>query len=150
MGGPGDVVSIALAILLALAVYFAIVAQSRAGSAKRRPENELDTRRLAEHTLRAAHTRALTILDTALDAVVAMDHEGRIAEFNRGAEKIFGYRRDDVIGRLLAEVLIPESQRDQHRQGLSHYLVTGEARVLGKRLEVTALRTDGSLGADRA
>jgi PAS domain S-box-containing protein len=79
-----------------------------------------------------------------LDCVITMDHEGRIVEFNPAAEKTFGYSRGEAIGQLLAEVIIPESLRKRHAEGLSHYLATGEGRVLGKHLEMTAVRSDAS------
>jgi PAS domain S-box-containing protein len=88
-----------------------------------------------------AHKRA--VMEAALDAIVLMDHEGRITDFNPAAEKTFGYLREEVVGRLLADMLIPQSLREQHQRGLSRYLKTGEARVIGRRLELPAMRKDG-------
>jgi PAS domain S-box-containing protein len=62
------------------------------------------------------------IVDTALDGIVTMDHEGRLAEFSPAAERIFGYRRSEVIGLPLAEVIIPAALRLQHSEGLGRYL----------------------------
>ena len=73
-----------------------------------------------------------------------IDHEGCITEFNPAAEHTFGYRRDEVLGKHLADIIIPPSLREKHRQGFARYLATGEARVLGKRIEMTAVRADGS------
>ena len=73
-----------------------------------------------------------------------MDTHGRIIEFNRAAERTFGYTREHALGRDLADLIIPEPLRERHRAGLRTYLATGEGPVLGKRLEVTALRADGS------
>jgi PAS domain S-box-containing protein len=89
--------------------------------------------------------RTRSILDTALDGVIAMDHQGRIVEFNPAAERTFGHRRGDVVGRALADVIIPADLREAHRAGLARYLATGEAAVLGRRLELNGLRADGSL-----
>jgi PAS domain S-box-containing protein len=75
---------------------------------------------------------------------VTIDHEGRITEFNPAAEHAFARRRDEVVGRSLAEVMIPPSLREKHRQGLARYLATGETRVIGRRIEMTAMRADGS------
>jgi PAS domain S-box-containing protein len=75
---------------------------------------------------------------------VTIYHEGCITEFNPAAERTFGYRRDEVLGKHLADVVIPPSLREKHRQGFARYLGTGEARVLGKRIEMTAVRADGS------
>src|SRR5712691_4270460 len=72
-----------------------------------------------------------------------MDHHGKVADFNPAAEKLFGHRREDVLGRPLAELIIPERLRERHYQGLAHYLETGEGPVLGQRLEMPALHADG-------
>lgn len=98
----------------------------------------------AERTFRESEARRAAILDTSLDPVIAMDHEGRIVDFNPAAERTFGYRRDEILGKPLGDTLIPPSLRDRHRQGLAHYLATGEGPVLGKRIELTALRKDGT------
>jgi len=81
---------------------------------------------------------------TALDCVVTIDSEGVIKEFNPAAEKTFGFDAQEVIGRPLAETIIPVSLRDKHLQGLKHYLETGEHNVLHKRVEVPAIRADGT------
>jgi PAS domain S-box-containing protein len=67
-------------------------------------------------------------LDSALDCIVTIDYEGRITEFNPAAERTFGYRRDLIVGKPLADVIIPPSLREKHRQGLARCLATGEAR----------------------
>jgi len=95
-------------------------------------------------TLRESEARRAAILDTALDSVIAMDHEGRIVDFNPAAEQTFGYRRDEVIGRTLAETIVPPSLRESHRRGLARYLETGDGPVLGRRIELTGLRKDGT------
>jgi PAS domain S-box-containing protein len=94
--------------------------------------------------LRDSEARKAAILNSALDCIVTMDHEGRITEFNPSAERTFGYRRDEVLGRQMADVIIPPALREQHRRGLARYLATGEAVVLGRRLELSAMRADGS------
>lgn len=94
--------------------------------------------------LRRSEARKAAILDSALDCILTIDHEGRITEFNPAAERTFGYRRDDVVGKELADIIIPPSLRERHRRGLARYLATGEGRVLGKRVEMTAIRADGS------
>lgn len=98
----------------------------------------------AEAAMRESEARKAAILDSALDCIVTMDHRGRITEFNPAAERTFGYRRHEVVGKQLADVIIPPSLRDQHRRGLARYLATGEARVMGRRVELTALHADGT------
>ncbi len=114
-------------------------------------KKELAERRLVEERLgqeerelKRSEVRKAAIVDAALDCIVTIDHEGCITEFNPAAEQAFGYRRDEVLGKHLADVIIPPSLREKHRQGFAHYLATGEARVLGKRIEMTAVRADGS------
>ena len=97
-----------------------------------------------ESELRRSEAWSKAILDSALDCVVTIDHEARITEFNPAAERTFGYRRDEVIGRLMSEVLVPPSLREKHQQGFARYVATGEAHVIGQRMEMTALRADGS------
>jgi PAS domain S-box-containing protein len=97
-----------------------------------------------EKELKRSEARKAAILDSALDCIVAIDHEGRITEFNPAAERTFGYRRSEVVGKDLADVIIPPSLREEHRRGFVRYLVTGEARMLGRRIETTAVRSDGS------
>jgi len=100
--------------------------------------------RRSEAFLAGSEARKAAILDSALDCIVTIDHEGCIVEFNPAAERTFGYRRDQVVGKHLADVIVPSSLRENHRRGLARYLATGEPRVLGRRIEIMALRADGS------
>ena len=99
----------------------------------------------AERALLDSEARKGALLESALDAIVGMDGEGRIIEFNPAAERLFGYARGEALGRPLAEVMIPARLREQHRSGLAHYLATGDGPMLGKRIEMPALRSDGSV-----
>ncbi|MGE0123565.1 MAG: PAS domain S-box protein [Vicinamibacterales bacterium] len=93
--------------------------------------------------LAANEARKTAMLESALDAIVSMDAAGRLVEFNPAAERMFGHRRQAVLGRELADVLVPERDRAAHREGMRRYLTTGASRILGRRLEVMALRADG-------
>src|SRR3982075_2309718 len=84
------------------------------------------------------------ILDTALDCIITMDADGRVLEFNPLAERVFGFSRQEAVGKELAELIIPPRMREQHRRGLAHYLKTGEGPVIGKRIEIAGVRKDGS------
>jgi PAS domain S-box-containing protein len=84
------------------------------------------------------------ILDTALDAVISMDREGRVLEWNAQAEHMFGYSRTTTIGATLAELIVPPRLRQAHDAGLKRFLETGEGPALGRRIEVEAMRADGS------
>ncbi|MEJ7594744.1 MAG: PAS domain S-box protein, partial [Planctomycetaceae bacterium] len=105
---------------------------------------DVTEQRRADRELRESEARKSAVLQTALDCIITMDHEGRVVEFNPAAEKTFGYRRDQVVGKQLADFIIPPSLRERHRHGMAHYLATGEGPVLGKRLELPALRADGT------
>jgi PAS domain S-box-containing protein len=98
----------------------------------------------AEEALRESEERMGSILESALDCVIIMDHQGRVVEFNPAAEKTFGYKRDRAIGQLLADLIIPPALRERHRRGLTNYLSTGAAPLLGKRIELTGMRSDKS------
>ena len=97
-----------------------------------------------ERALRESEARMRSTVDSALDCIVVMSAEGLILDFNPAAERTFGYRREDVLGRELAELLVPERLREQHRQGLARLLEGGPARLIGQRVELPALRADGS------
>ncbi|UEM22241.1 EAL domain-containing protein [Skermanella mucosa] len=98
----------------------------------------------AAGVLRTSEALKSAMLDTALDCVITIDDGGRVVEFNRAAERTFGWRREAVIGRSLAEVIVPPEMRGPHETGLGRYLASGETRVLGSRIEVEGLRSDGS------
>lgn len=94
--------------------------------------------------LRESKARKTAVMEASIDAIMIMDDQGLLVEFNPAAEKIFGYSRNEVIGRTLADVIIPLPLRIPHENGLRRYLNTGEERVLNKRVEMLALRRDGT------
>ena len=94
---------------------------------------------------RASEASRAAILDTALDCIISIDHQGNVVEFNGAAERTFGYQRADVLGREMASVIIPPALRDKHRHGMTRYLTTGDSHVINQRIEVTALRVDGTV-----
>jgi PAS domain S-box-containing protein len=100
--------------------------------------------RQAEEELRGLEGRQAAILEAALDAMITIDSQGRVIEWNPAAERTFGYPCANVLGRVLAELIIPAPRRDAHRRGLERYLATGHSSVLGQRIEMTALRADGA------
>ena len=80
--------------------------------------------------------------EAGLDCIITMDHEGKIREFNPAAERAFGVRRQDVTGKRLADVVIPQRFRASHAAGLAAYVKNGDGPVIGKRIEVPAMRSD--------
>ena len=105
---------------------------------------QLEARRQTRELLAGEAERA-NILTSSMDAIVVMDHEGLITEFNPAAETIFGWNRDSVIGQPMDHVIIPPDLRGRHRDALGHRLRTGEGRITGHRTELTGLRADGSV-----
>ena len=83
------------------------------------------------------------LFDAALDAIVGMNTAGQITHWNRSAETIFGWRRQEVLGKEMAGVIIPERLRQAHRRGLQKYLESGVEHALNRRLELSGLRCDG-------
>ena len=98
----------------------------------------------AAEALRAQEARHRAMLDAALDSVVTMDHEGHIVDFNPAAERTFGYRADDAVGRVMAELIIPPELRERHRTGLARYVASGEPVLLDRRVEIRGMRADGT------
>lgn len=84
------------------------------------------------------------LLDHALDAVIVADREGRIVTWNPRAEQLFGWSRNEVLGRELADTIVPPSLREAHRRGFERYLATGEGPVLNRLIELPARRRDGT------
>lgn len=84
------------------------------------------------------------MFQTALDAIIIMDHRGCIVEFNPAAESIFGRTRSDVLDQPMQGLIVPEHMRDNHARGLDRYLETRESQILGRRLRLEALGADGA------
>jgi PAS domain S-box-containing protein len=85
------------------------------------------------------------IIDTALDAFVQMDENGSIVDWNPQAWAIFGWSREEAIGKPpWANLIVPEQHRSQHWDRLARFLLSGESSMLGKRFAIEALRRDGS------
>jgi PAS domain S-box-containing protein len=98
----------------------------------------------AQQAVRESDARKGAILEAAFDAVITMDHLGRVVEANRAAEEMFGYTFADMAGGELAELIVPPSLREAHRRGVTRYLDAGERHVIGHPVELTGMRSDGS------
>ncbi len=86
---------------------------------------------------------APAIVASAIDCIVVIDDGGTVVEFNPAAERTFGYRRDEVVGRPIADLIIPPHLRERHHAGMRRYMTTGIPHVLGRRVEIEAMRADG-------
>ena len=98
----------------------------------------------ARRAVARSEARKTGILRAAVDAIVTADDDGRIIDFNPAAEALFGRRREEVVGRRIVDMLVPEALREQHQAGLDHYLATGESQILGQRMRTEAAHADGS------
>jgi PAS domain S-box-containing protein len=105
---------------------------------------EITERKEREQALARSEDRLRATVEASLDCIIGMDGEGRITEFNPAAEQCFGLRRGDAMGQSLADLIIPERFRAAHRAGLARFRETGEGAYLGRRVEITALRADGT------
>jgi len=105
---------------------------------------DITERRRGEEAVRETEAQKAAVMEAALDAIVRMEDEGNIRDFNHAAEATFGYARDAVIGHPLASVLVPPAMREAHRAGLERFMKTGDSRILGRRVEVRAMRSDGT------
>src|SRR5437899_936418 len=104
-------------------------------------QNEIAARSRAEEALATSEARRQAILETALDCIISFNQQGAIIEFNAAAERVFGYPRADVLGKQVAETIhLPFLQE----RNLAHYLATGEGPIIGKRIEMTAIRANGA------
>jgi len=86
-----------------------------------------------------------SVIESALDAVVLADGKSRIIEWNRKAELIFGWTREEAVGKTLGELIIPHAFREGHSKGMDHYHSTGHGPVLNKSFEIQALRKSGEV-----
>ena len=105
---------------------------------------DITDRRQAQEELRRNEARMRAVLHSAPEAVVGMDARGLVTAWNERAEKIFGWARDEALGRKLAELIIPPALREEHARGLDRFLAGGDAPLLGRRVEMRGLKRDGT------
>ena len=157
-----------LVVYTSVSIYYAIIGsiQSLARSARDFADGKLDTRvnlgtrdelnwigdsfnEMADsfnamlEARREDEARLRATIDTAMDAVVQMGSRGTITGWNGQAEKIFGWHREEAIGRRLSETVIPPQYREAHKQGLERFLASGEGSILNSRVEFLGLHRDG-------
>jgi PAS domain S-box-containing protein/diguanylate cyclase (GGDEF)-like protein len=105
---------------------------------------DITERKKAQQALAESESLKGAILESSLDGLITIDHQGNIVEFNPAAEAMFGISRERALGKSMAEAIVPPRLRDAHHRGFAHYLATGEGPILGKRLELEAIRADGT------
>ncbi|MEO6732342.1 MAG: PAS domain S-box protein [Ferruginibacter sp.] len=104
---------------------------------------EITERKKIEEALIASEELSRLIITSALDAIICIDIQSQITVWNPKAEKIFGWKEQDVLGQNLADTIIPAQYRESHRKGLEKYLATGEGPLLNKLIEITAVNSHG-------
>jgi PAS domain S-box-containing protein len=97
----------------------------------------------ADGALRRSEARKAAILESALDAIISIDHEGKVQEWNPAAERMFGYRRAAALGRSMDDLIVPPSLRETYLPGLADYLMSGAGSLLGRPIELSVRRADG-------
>ncbi len=104
---------------------------------------DITARKKVQQALLESEQLARGIIDTALDAFVQMDDTGNVSDWNPQAETLFGWSRDEAIGRPLGDLIVPERHRALYERGLAGFLSSGESAILGRRFEIEAHRRDG-------
>ncbi|GHA80830.1 PAS domain S-box protein [Cognatilysobacter bugurensis] len=105
---------------------------------------DLTERKRAEARLRDSEQRLRSVLEHSYDAFVSVDERGAIVEWNRAAEATFGWRRSEVLGKPMAEVMVPPRLREAHRTGMARFMRSGQGTILDQRLQLPALHRNGS------
>lgn len=93
--------------------------------------------------LEQSEERNRLIMNSALNAIITIDYNGKITFWNNRAESIFGWKREEVIGKTLTETIIPSRHKKGHSEGMKHYINTGEGPVLNKQIELPAINKEG-------
>jgi two-component system cell cycle sensor histidine kinase/response regulator CckA len=109
----------------------------------RQAQQESAWARAAEAALLQSQERNRAIVDTALDGVITIDAAGIVTEWNAQATAIFGWTREEAMGKLLSDTIIPDRDREAHAQGIREYLKTGVGPVLNRRIEIAARHKEG-------
>jgi PAS domain S-box-containing protein len=99
---------------------------------------------LLDDSVKEGQARAQMLVDSALDAVITIDHEDTVIGWNVNAESIFARSSEEVLGRKMAELIVPPAHRDGHHAGMARFLSTGKTSIIGKRVEVPGMRSDGT------
>ena len=101
-------------------------------------------RDLTAKALRTNAKQLRAIINGALDGIVTIDEKGNLVEFNPAAERIFGYAKEDVIGKSLADIMVPPALRQAHTDKHHQFVLTGKKNMFDRRIELSAMHADGT------
>ncbi|MDR6217910.1 HD domain-containing phosphohydrolase [Deinococcus soli (ex Cha et al. 2016)] len=104
---------------------------------------DITPRKAAEQHARILEARRNALMDVAMDAIISIDRHGRVVAWNLAATNMFGYTLKEVLGQQLSALIIRPAERDAHQRGMARHQQTGETRVAGRRVQVTALHKSG-------
>lgn len=127
-------------LILFIIVIFAVIIWYNAHLMNKRDMLKLH----AEKALSDSEEQVTAIFENAPDVIVVIDRQGRIAKWNPQAEKVFGWKQSEVLNRPLSETIIPPQFREAHERGLRRHLETGESSILGKTVELFAVKKDNT------
>jgi PAS domain S-box-containing protein len=105
--------------------------------------HDITVRKQTERALLESEARKTAILETALDAIISIDHRGLIQEWNPAAQRIFGYTRAQALQQPVDDLIVPPSLRQVYEGGVTNYLMNGAGSLLGRAIELTLRRADG-------
>ncbi len=103
---------------------------------------DITERGLNDDVLKMSEERFRLVANSATDAIISGDSEGRIIFWNRAAEMIFGYSAEEAVGKSIT-LIIPERFREKHKNGMNRVVTTGKTKIIGKTVELTAIRRGG-------
>ena len=127
-------------LIIFIIIIFAAIVWYNASLLNRRDMQKLQ----AEQALHDSEVQIAAIFENAPDVVVVINKEGKITRWNPQAEKLFGWKKDEVINKYLAETIVPPQFREAHQKGLRRYVQTGESTILGKTIELFAVNKDNT------
>lgn len=116
---------------------------SKLEEANERLRKEIEEKEKIQRANEENADRLNRIIENAMDAVVLMDSSGRITFWNNQAETIFKWKSEEVIGKQLAEYIVPENRREMHERGLNHFLKVGNHKILNRRIEDFGVTKEG-------
>lgn len=121
-----------------------VVAQLESRRQAQELERAIEKSRRDEEAARQSEKRASAVLRASLDCIIFFDREGRVIEWNPSAERTFGYTREEAVGQLMVDLIVPERLRERHMMGLAVGFQSGGGAILNTRVELPACRRDGT------